>query len=131
MDEQIDHFKRQYEGLRGYEHAKNSLVEVSFNFTSLSVYRRKLPVCYPPQTFANHLPQALLNALDNLNDSYTQEKLDRQRETHFNRDNQVRTKKLEDELRKVKTETVRLPNDTSTAMAANRYRRNVTLLSWF
>jgi hypothetical protein len=75
-DTSTDDLRRYYETLRGAEHAKNQLIE------------------------------QLLGNLDALRQEHQQEKLDHARESHFNREGQRREKKLQDELRLLRTRIV-------------------------
>ena len=74
--DEIDDLQLSFETLRGTEHAKNRLIE------------------------------DLLGRLRTLCQELEQEKLDHDRESHFNREVQLRVKELKDELRLVKTKTV-------------------------
>ena len=58
-----------------------------------------------------HFIQELLTRVDRLDESYQQMALDHQRETQFNREGQLRERKLQDELRKIKAFMV-LPSAT-------------------
>lgn len=78
MSHDMEDLRRYYETLRGTEHAKNQLVE------------------------------DLLERLNILDQKYQQEQLDHERESHFNREVQLRELKLKDELRLVKTRIVRV-----------------------
>ncbi|MCJ1479388.1 hypothetical protein MMC13_008073 [Lambiella insularis] len=77
MSHKIDEIRRYFETLRGTEHAKDKLIE------------------------------ELLEELNTLNQKYEQEQLDRERESHFNRDIQLRESRLKEELRLVATRTDR------------------------
>ena len=76
MADEIDDLQLSFETLRGTEHAKNRLIE------------------------------DLLGRLRRSCQELEQEKLDHDRESHFNREVQLRVKELKDELRLVKTRTV-------------------------
>ncbi|MCJ1281521.1 hypothetical protein MMC26_000841 [Xylographa opegraphella] len=77
MADEIDDLQLTFEALRDTEHAKNRLIE------------------------------DLLGRLRRLCQELEQEKLDHDRESHFNREVQLRVKELKDELRLVKTRTER------------------------
>ena len=76
MADEIDNLQLSFETLRGTEHAKNRLVE------------------------------DLLGRLRRLCQELEQEKLDHDRESHFNREVQLQVKVLKDELRLIKTRIV-------------------------
>ena len=105
MESEIKRFKHEYELLRGTEHAKNALIEVG-------------GFCLPENVLSERLTssQQLLTRLEQLNDFYQKELLDHERETAYNRDGQLREKKLYEELRKTKAETVRHLQERYTAV---------------
>ena len=76
MADEIENLQLSFETLRGTEHAKNQLI------------------------------QDLLKRLRILSQELEQEKLDHDRESHFNREVQLHVKELKDELRLIKTRIV-------------------------
>lgn len=78
--------RQRFDRLKGAEHHKNMLIEVC-HMENLSVSAS--------ETESN---QELLGRLDQLSEDYEQEKLDHARESHFNRDVQLRERQLQNEL---------------------------------
>ncbi|KAL9128435.1 MAG: hypothetical protein Q9217_002897, partial [Psora testacea] len=64
--------------------------------------RHKFELLKGAEQHKNALIEELLRRLDQLTDDYHQEKLDHARESHFNRDVQLREIQLQDELRRFK-----------------------------
>lgn len=99
--EEVNTLRQKFELLKGAEQHKNALIEVRHVFLNGSY-------ALPSPSTSSQLQQELLARLDELSDDYRREKLDHERESHFNRDIQNREMSLKDEIRKIRSVMVGL-----------------------